>query len=269
MVPEQVPGHPRPGGGRARPGARDRVRRAAAGRGARRRCEAWGLRREHHRAGGAAYLLAAINEGPAAGASLDHSHSQLVPFADVPPAVAGRDAGVRGAVRAVRGRRGRGRAHHPSRRTACARSRPGWSRFAYELWIVPDAHAGEVAAPGAARPGAAATRPGGCVRCSATGLAWNAVLHAPPLRGDDPYHWHIEIWPRLDGGRIGRARRGHLGQHRRPRRRRARSCARSSRGTRPDCPRTGTVPYTAPSPAAVRRRSSACGLASAAPAAAR
>ena len=28
-------------------------------------------------------------------------------------------------------------------------------------------------------------------------LAWNAVLHAAPLRGGDPYHWHIEIWPRL------------------------------------------------------------------------
>ena len=28
-------------------------------------------------------------------------------------------------------------------------------------------------------------------------LAWNAVLHAAPLRGGDPYHWHVEIWPRL------------------------------------------------------------------------
>jgi len=52
--------------------------------------DAWMQRRAHAERmdAGPAYLLAAINEGPAAGASLDHSHSQLVPFAEIPPAVA-------------------------------------------------------------------------------------------------------------------------------------------------------------------------------------
>ena len=32
-------------------------------------------------------MLASVNEGAAAGASLDHSHSQLVPFPDPPPRI--------------------------------------------------------------------------------------------------------------------------------------------------------------------------------------
>jgi UDPglucose--hexose-1-phosphate uridylyltransferase len=157
--------------------------------------EAWGLRREHHRAAGAAYLLAAINEGPAAGASLDHSHSQLVPFADVPPATADEmpafapPCALCAAAAAEDGRTIR---HTGGLRTFA----PRWSRFAYELWIVPDAHGEDVAAPAVLAPALLdATR-----RLRAVlgdGLAWNAVLHAPPLRGSDPYHWHVEIWPRL------------------------------------------------------------------------
>ena len=47
----------------------------------------WSRRREVHRCDGDAYLLAGLNEGAGAGASLEHSHSQLVPFTEVPPAV--------------------------------------------------------------------------------------------------------------------------------------------------------------------------------------
>jgi UDPglucose--hexose-1-phosphate uridylyltransferase len=156
---------------------------------------AWELRREHHRAAGAAYLLTAVNEGPAAGASLDHSHSQLVPFADVPPAVAAEmpafappcalcAAVAREDARTIRLEDGL--------RTFA----PHWSRFAYELWIVPERHTGEVAAPEALAP-ALLDATGRLRAVLGEGLAWNAVLHAPPLRGDDPYHWHVEIWPRL------------------------------------------------------------------------
>ena len=112
---------------------------------------AWGLRREHHREIGAAYLLAAINEGPAAGASLDHSHSQLVPFDHVPPAVADEMPGFAAPCAlcaAVADEEARTIRLEDGLRTFA----PRWSRFAYELWIVPEEHAGEVAAPGAARP---------------------------------------------------------------------------------------------------------------------
>ena len=49
--------------------------------------EAWRSRRAALLAGGAGYVLASVNEGAAAGASLDHSHSQLVPFPDPPPRI--------------------------------------------------------------------------------------------------------------------------------------------------------------------------------------
>ena len=73
---------------------------------------------------------------------------------------------------------------------------PAWGRFAYELWIVPEQHTGYPADPAALAAALLdATRRLRAVLGEE--LAWNAVLHAAPLRGDDPYHWHIEIWPRL------------------------------------------------------------------------
>jgi UDPglucose--hexose-1-phosphate uridylyltransferase len=156
---------------------------------------AWELRRAHHRAAGAAYLLAAINEGPAAGASLDHSHSQLVPFDHVPPAVADEVpafAGECALCAALRDEDARTIRRADGLRTFA----PRWSRFAYELWIVPEAHGGEPDAPAALA--AALLHAARSLRAVlGDALAWNAVLHAPPLRGDDPFHWHVEIWPRL------------------------------------------------------------------------
>jgi UDPglucose--hexose-1-phosphate uridylyltransferase len=72
---------------------------------------------------------------------------------------------------------------------------PSWSRFAYELWIVPEGHGGEPDAPALADALLHAARSLRAVLGEE--LAWNAVLHAAPLRGDDPFHWHVEIWPRL------------------------------------------------------------------------
>jgi UDPglucose--hexose-1-phosphate uridylyltransferase len=155
---------------------------------------AWQLRRTHHREAGTAYLLAGINEGPAAGASLDHSHSQLVPFDRVPPAVADELPAFAGACvlcAVLAGEEGRTIRSADGLRTFA----PAWSRFAYELWIVPEAHGGEPAAPALADALLHAARSLRAVLGEE--LAWNAVLHAPPLRGDDPFHWHVEIWPRL------------------------------------------------------------------------
>ena len=49
--------------------------------------QAWHLRRVAAREEGFAYLHLVLNEGKAAGASLAHSHSQLVWFREQPPAV--------------------------------------------------------------------------------------------------------------------------------------------------------------------------------------
>jgi galactose-1-phosphate uridylyltransferase len=29
------------------------------------------------------------------------------------------------------------------------------------------------------------------------GTAWNAIVHDGPLSGDAPFHWHVELMPRL------------------------------------------------------------------------
>ena len=153
--------------------------------------EAWRARRAAH--ADAAWTAVAVNEGPAAGASLDHSHSQIVPVPEIPPLVQAQAEalsdecalcwalGVEDA-RTVR--------HAGGLRTIA----PGWSRFAYELWIAPDAHAAEPGWEGLATALADAVRRLRAV--VGTDLAWNCVVYAAPA-GLDRWHWHAEVWPRL------------------------------------------------------------------------
>jgi UDPglucose--hexose-1-phosphate uridylyltransferase len=153
--------------------------------------EAWRARRAAH--GDAAWTMVAVNEGPAAGASLDHSHSQIVPFAEPPPVVEAQAAAFAGEcalcwalgvedARTVR--------HADGLRTIA----PAWSRFAYELWIAPDAHAGEPSWQELAAALADGARRLGAVLGAE--LAWNCVVYAAPT-GSANWHWHAEVWPRL------------------------------------------------------------------------
>jgi len=153
--------------------------------------EAWRARRAAH--ADAAWTAVAVNEGPAAGASLDHSHSQIVPLPEIPPLVQAQAEalsdecalcwalGVEDA-RTVR--------HAGGLRTIA----PAWSRFAYELWIAPDAHAAEPGWEELATALADAVRRLRAV--VGTDLAWNCVVYAAPA-GLDRWHWHAEVWPRL------------------------------------------------------------------------
>ena len=155
--------------------------------------EAWRRRHEHHRSAGAAWVMVAVNEGPAAGASLDHSHSQVIPFDQVPPAVALQQAAFEGGCRLCAAV-GIEDARTVLRRDGLRIFAPAWSRFPYELWIVPDAHRpdpawGELAAV----LGEAVRRLRGVLGVD---LAWNAVVYAAPVGAAD-WHWHAEIWPRL------------------------------------------------------------------------
>jgi UDPglucose--hexose-1-phosphate uridylyltransferase len=159
--------------------------------------EAWMQRRARAERmdAGPGYLLAAINEGPAAGASLDHSHSQLVPFAEIPPAVAAEMPAF--AAPCALCATAVGEDDRTIRLVDGLRTfAPGWGRFAYELWIVPEQHTGY---PADSEALAAALLDAARRLRAVLGeeLAWNAVLHAAPLRGGEPYHWHVEIWPRL------------------------------------------------------------------------
>lgn len=155
--------------------------------------EAWRARRASHLEAGAAWVLVAVNEGPAAGASLDHTHSQVVPFAEIPPDVgvaAQAFAGGCSLCAALAGEDARTLRRADGLRTFA----PTWSRFAYELWIAPDDHAAE---PGWAELAAAIHAAAGRLRAVlGADLAWNAVVHSPPA-GAAGWHWHAELWPRI------------------------------------------------------------------------
>jgi UDPglucose--hexose-1-phosphate uridylyltransferase len=152
---------------------------------------AWEARRAAH--ADAAWTAVAVNEGPAAGASLDHSHSQIVPFGEAPPGVEVQRAAFAGecGLCAALGIEDARTVHRADGLRTIA---PAWSRFAYELWIAPDAHTGE---PGwdvlAAALADAARRLRAILGAD---LAWNCVVYAAPA-GSANWHWHAEVWPRL------------------------------------------------------------------------
>jgi UDPglucose--hexose-1-phosphate uridylyltransferase len=155
--------------------------------------DAWRERREAHAAEGAAWTMVAVNEGPAAGASLDHSHSQIVPFPEIPPVVAAQAAAFAGdcALCAALGIEDARTVRHADGLRTIA---PAWSRFAYELWIAPDAH---VAEPAWGELGTAIADAARRLRAVlGDDLAWNCVIYAAPA-GEQRWHWHAEVWPRL------------------------------------------------------------------------
>jgi UDPglucose--hexose-1-phosphate uridylyltransferase len=153
--------------------------------------EAWRDRREHHRAMGASHLLAAINEGAGAGASLEHSHSQLVPFAEPPPVAALEMRAFQSGCPLCEP--AQGVVHEADGLVSFC---PPWSRLPYETWIAPSAHEQRAPLDGplAAALGDMALR---FRRLLGRDVAWNAIVHDAPLSGEAPFHWHVELFPRL------------------------------------------------------------------------
>jgi UDPglucose--hexose-1-phosphate uridylyltransferase len=153
---------------------------------------AWSARRGHHRTQDAEWLLIGINEGAGAGASLEHSHSQLVPFDAVPPVAAAELQGFAAGCPLCPP------PDHPVGSgeglvTFC----PPWSCVPFETWIAPVDH--ESRAPlDAALAHALSDAVSRLRALIGDDLAWNAIVHDAPLRGDHPrHHWHVEILPRL------------------------------------------------------------------------
>jgi UDPglucose--hexose-1-phosphate uridylyltransferase len=143
--------------------------------------EAWQTRRRAEPGG---YLHALVNEGRAAGASLLHSHSQLVWLPGEPPAVAAErhdgctlcEVAAQNVVREAEGVR-----------VSC----PYASRVPYELLVAPVAH--EEEAFESARLGHALRLTRDViadVRVLEGPFPWNAWLH-------NGRHWHLEVFPRL------------------------------------------------------------------------
>jgi UDPglucose--hexose-1-phosphate uridylyltransferase len=150
------------------------------------------------------------NHGKAAGARLDHAHSQLTAFPFMPPALAEK---LRGSARHMT-KTGRcvycdliadevkdGRRVISEHETILAIA-PFASRVPFETWLMPRTHSPRFEdASDATLEGLAAA-----IKSVMAGIDWalerpacNLVLHTAPLSGeaDAAFHWHLEILPRV------------------------------------------------------------------------
>jgi len=152
--------------------------------------EAWRDRARAAREDGFGYVHALVNEGRAAGASLAHSHSQLVWLREPPPAVVAERGDACALCEVVKSER---LAHE---RAVCERDglvvvASDAGRSPYELLLAPIAHEAEgFESP---RLGQALALLADLVRAlrEVEGpVPWNAWLH-------DGGHWHLEVVPRL------------------------------------------------------------------------
>lgn len=152
--------------------------------------QAWHLRREAARDEGFAYVHLVLNEGKAAGASLAHSHSQLVWFREPPPAVIEElphlEEGRCGACSVLAERSD---VEIAMRGDTSLLAAPG-GRAPYELLILPHSHEAE---------------PGHEALALAAELLRHAIRKLHDAEGPVPLnawlhpgaHWHLEVVPRL------------------------------------------------------------------------
>jgi UDPglucose--hexose-1-phosphate uridylyltransferase len=156
------------------------------------------------------YVQIFKNVGPAAGASLEHVHSQLLALPGIPEVVQqelsaserywhehGSSLLADLACQEV----------HSEKRLVIKSERfvafcPYASRFPYEVWIAPRRHQPAFEAVEAGELGELSrltTDVIGRIESAAGTAAYNYFLHTKPFDSPqhDHYHWHIEITPRL------------------------------------------------------------------------
>lgn len=153
------------------------------------------------------YALIFKNVGPTAGASLEHSHSQLLAVPFVPPAV---NTELEAARRWLRDQHECYYCHLLESETEDGRRLvlrqagytvicPFASRFAYETWILPDAHTERLEDSSSE----ALTRLAKVLRETLLRIesrldqpGYNVLFQSAPFRRKAPYfHWRVEILP--------------------------------------------------------------------------
>jgi len=156
------------------------------------------------------YLLIFKNYGRSAGASLEHSHSQLIALPIVPKRVKEELIG------SLKYFDYRGRCvfcdmitqeKQESLRIVAENDLfisfcPAVSRFAFESWILPKEHSADFSYIQADSVVALSNILGDTMRKIKKGLkdpSYNLIIHTAPIeeRQRDDYHWHIEIMPKL------------------------------------------------------------------------
>lgn len=156
------------------------------------------------------YILIFKNHGPSAGATLEHSHSQLIALPIVPTSVLEEIDGCRthfeqkerciycDIIRQDLAECSRIVAENPE--FVCAT--PFAPRFPFEMWILPKRHAGYFEESQKTQFEYLALILSECLKRMDKALArpaYNFILHSSPLheRTGEFYHWHMEIIPKL------------------------------------------------------------------------
>jgi len=157
------------------------------------------------------YIMIFKNHGKQAGASLDHSHSQLIALPIVPKRV---NEEIEGSLRYHRihnrcvycdmiqqEKASDLRIVHENKTFVCLN--PYASRFPFEMWILPKAHQSHFEkTPSETIAGFAEILSHSLKRIKTvlSNPSYNYMLHTGPCgeAGDYPhYHWHLEITPKL------------------------------------------------------------------------
>ncbi len=157
--------------------------------------EAWSLRAGAHCAAGFAYVMASVNEGPASGASLDHSHSQLSALGELPPLTAHRQAQFAAGCPLCRELEELDATLVVAERDGVLAWAPWASAVPFHLRAAPLVHRPD----GFADPAALAVALGAVARAFARlgPVSWNTWLETAPCAGAAGFHWHLEAFPRV------------------------------------------------------------------------
>jgi UDPglucose--hexose-1-phosphate uridylyltransferase len=156
------------------------------------------------------YILIFKNHGEAAGASLEHTHSQLIALPIVPKRVREEVDGAKHYYdekeRCIFCDMIRQETESGVRMIAendyCIAVAPYASRFPFETWLLPKQHSSAFELQEGVAYARTAALLGDLLRRIDAVLdhpAYNYVIHSSPLgeETNDHYHWHIELMPKL------------------------------------------------------------------------
>ena len=145
--------------------------------------------------GEAAYTAVFRNEGTAAGSSVDHAHSQLVPLPFVPPRIERERAAFAGSCPLCDTLEMHRREGLVIRETASFVWLAPWgSTLPYQQWIVPVRHVAEMTAFDAAELGALLREVARATGAVAAAYNW-AFINFPRGNG----HAYVDVLPRMTG----------------------------------------------------------------------
>ncbi|MFA5089642.1 MAG: galactose-1-phosphate uridylyltransferase [Candidatus Omnitrophota bacterium] len=157
------------------------------------------------------YIMVFRNYGSAAGASLEHPHTQIIALPMVPKNVAEEIKGAEDyfeyrercifcdMIRQETQEKERVILENKHFLSFC----PFVSRFPFEIWIIPKKHSGYFChTPDEAIPDLASILKETIAKVKKVfvNLSYNFIIHSSPINGDgdvEYYHWHIEFMPKL------------------------------------------------------------------------